>query len=30
MYVATDQLMWLPIGAVLGAFVGELQFSRRR
>lgn len=30
MYVATDQLMWFPIGAMLGAFIGELRFRRRR
>ncbi|MEO6605316.1 MAG: hypothetical protein ABIN55_06855 [Aeromicrobium sp.] len=30
MYVATDQLFWLPLGAVMGAFVGELRVRRRR
>ena len=30
MYFATDQVFWLPIGAVMGAFVGELRVRRRR
>ncbi len=30
MYAVTEQLFWLPVGALMGAFVGQLRVSRRR
>lgn len=30
MYFATEQVVWLPVGAVMGAFVGGLRVRRRR
>jgi len=29
MYFATRQVFWLPVGAAMGAFVGELRIRRR-
>lgn len=29
MYAVTEQLLWLPAGALMGAFIGELRVRRR-
>jgi len=30
MYISTDRVWWLPVGALLGAFIGELRVRPRR
>lgn len=29
MYAVTEELFWLPVGALMGAFIGELRIRRR-
>ncbi|WP_344771496.1 hypothetical protein [Aeromicrobium panaciterrae] len=29
MYAVTEQLLWLPAGAFMGVFIGELRVRRR-
>lgn len=30
MYAMTEQIFWFPVGALMGAFLGELRLRRRR